>query len=76
MRTEIIPSLPLSRVQTFPRPPRHLKISLVRPSLSWDITPYSLIWQDRLNFTAFFSVTAIYLETATTPPPLAQNFPP
>ena len=63
MRTGILPPLPLSCVQP-PPPPRHLKIRLVRPSLT-----FQLIWQDRLIFTAVFSVKSIYLETATTPPP-------
>ena len=70
MRSEILPPFPLSCVQTSlpPPPPSHLKISLVRPSLTFLGHHTLLIWQDRLNFTAFFQVTAIYLETATTPP--------
>ena len=51
-----------------PPPQRHLKIRLVRPSYTFLGYHTLLIWQDQLNFTAFFSVTAIYLETATPPP--------
>ena len=55
---------PPPKLCSTPPPPRHLKIRLVRPSLT-----FQLIWQDRLIFTAVFSVKSIYLETATTPPP-------
>ena len=48
---------------------RHLKIRLVRPSLTFLGHDTLLIWQDWLVFTAVFSVTSIYLENATTPPP-------
>ena len=68
MRKEIVPPLPLSCVQP-PPPQRHFKIRLVRRSLTFLRHHTLFIWEDRLNFTAFFSVTAIYLETATTPPP-------
>ena len=52
-----------------PHPPRHLKIRLVRPSLTFLGHHTLLIWQDWLVFTAVFSVRSIYLENATTPPP-------
>ena len=52
-----------------PPPPRHLKTRLVRRSLTFLGHHTLFMWEDRLKFTAFFSVTAIYLETATTPPP-------
>ena len=52
-----------------PPTPRHLKIRLVRPSLTFLGHHTLLIWQDWLVFTAVFSVTSIYLENATTPPP-------
>ena len=70
--------LPLSWVQTFPPPPpsRHLRIRLVRPSLTFLGHQTLLVWQDWLVFTAVFSVTLIYLENATTPPPWVKNFPP
>ena len=32
-----------------------------------------LIWQDRLNSAAFFSITAASLKTTTTPPPLSTE---
>ena len=67
--TEILPPLPLSWVQTSPPPPRHLKIRLVRPSLTLLGHHALLMWQNRLIFTVVFSVTSIYLENATTPPP-------
>ena len=78
MSTEILPPLPLNWVQTSPPPPtpRHLKIRLVRPSLTFLGHHTLLIWQDWLVFTAVFSVTSIYLENATTPPPWVQNCPP
>ena len=52
-----------------PPPPRHLKIRLVRPSLTLLGHHALLMWQNWLIFTVVFSVTSIYLENATTPPP-------
>ena len=69
MRTEILPPLSLSCVQTSSPPPRHLQSRLVRPSLTFLGHHTLLIWQNWLNFVNFapaFSVTAIFLETATT----------
>ena len=78
MGTEILPPLHLSWVQTFlpPPNPRHLKIRLVRPSFTFLGHHTLLIWQDWLVFTAVFSVTSIYLENATTPPPKYKIPPP
>ena len=59
-----------------PPAPRHLQIRLVRPSLTFLGHHTLLIWQNWLNFAPAFSVTAIFLETATTPPREVQNFPP
>ena len=63
-----------------PTPPRMLcsnlplaPLTLVRPSLTALGHHALLIWQDWLNFTAFFSITAVYLETPTTSPPRVQN---
>ena len=77
MGTEILPPPPpLSWVQTFPPSSCHLKIRLVRPSLTFLGHHTLLIWQDWLVFTAVFSVTSIYLENATTHTPLSTKFPP
>ena len=51
-------------------------IRLVRPSLTFLGHHTLLIWQDWLVFTAVFSVTSIYLENATTPPPIYKISPP
>ena len=74
--TPTTPPPPLSWVQTFPPSSCHLKIRLVRPSLTFLGHHTLLIWQDWLVFTAVFSVTSIYLENATTHAPLSTKFPP
>ena len=62
------PTPPPKLCLTCPPPPRHLKIRLIRRSLTFLGHHTLFIREDRLNFTVFFSVTAIYLEAATTPP--------
>ena len=77
MGTEILPPLPLSWVQTPPPlPPRHLKIRLVRPSLTFLGHHALLIWKDwYCIYRCLFSNITLF-EKCNHPTPLSTKLPP